>query len=193
MTATSGALSAPHHAPGVPGIAYRRRIMGAAALGIGLLAVLAATGAGGHLALWNRANLVLGYTAAIALAVAGWGAASGREREVRLVVGGAIATLLGAELLRDLAAVVRMPFPLDPTAAALLLLTAVAVFGFRVALAGGRLSGTDALAAYLDAGTIFFTITAALLLALGKAALQVPGESSSSPTRPTSWPRPARP
>ena len=175
MTAPSGALSAPHHAPGAPGIAYRRRIMGAAALGIGLLAVLAATGAGGHLALWNRANLVLGYTAAIALAVAGWGAASGREREVRLVVGGAVATLMGAELLRDLAAVVRMPFPLDPTAAALLLLTAVGVFGFRVALAGGRLSGTDALAAYLDAGTIFFTITAALLLALGKAALQIPG------------------
>jgi diguanylate cyclase (GGDEF)-like protein/PAS domain S-box-containing protein len=172
MTATSGALSVPHHAPGAPGIAHRRRILAIAALGIGLLALLAALDAWGHVTLWNRASVVLGYAAALALATTGWRTATGREREVRLIVAGAVAVLLAAELLRDVEALAGSILRVDPAASALLLLGAVAVLGFRVALADGRLRGTEALAAYLDAGTIFFTITAAMLLALGTQALR---------------------
>jgi diguanylate cyclase (GGDEF)-like protein/PAS domain S-box-containing protein len=174
MTATSGALSVPRHAPGAQGIAYRRRILAAAALGIGLLAVLAALEAWGHITLWNRANVVLGYAAALTLAATGWRAATGREREVRRVLAGAFAVLLGAELLRDVEVLVGSPPMIDPAPATLLLLTAVALLGFRAALADGRLRGTDALASYLDAGTIFFTIIAAALLALGKDAMRSP-------------------
>ncbi len=172
MTATSGALGVPQHAPAPRFSAYPRRILVAAALGIGLLAALAAIGASGQVALWNRASILLGCSAALALAAGGWRSASGREREIRTIVGGAIAVLLAAELLRDLEASVGSAVTVDPAAAALVLLVGVAVFGFRAALADGRLSGTDALAAYLDAGTIFFTVSAALLLALGGAAVR---------------------
>ncbi len=153
-------------------MAYRRRIMAVAALGIGLLVTLAALDAWGHVTLWNRANVLLGYATALALATGGSRSATGREREVRVILAGAIAVLLAAELLRDVEALAGSSFLVDPAATALLLLTAVALLGFRSALADGRLRGTDALAAYLDAGTIFFAITAAMLLALGSEALR---------------------
>ena len=142
---------------------------------VGLSILLAATGSGGEILLWERLELTVSAILGFAALTLSFRTSTGRTHEVQgwMLVG--FAGWLASEVLRDLEVAGLRPL-LAPDAALAVVVIGI-LGGYRAALRG-RLTRSEELSVYLDASIVCAAVAASLVAFLGDRAIVDPVELS---------------